>query len=60
VPGLLKTAEYARHVLQSVVEERGLPDDVADGVRTRLERQATLYNQEKQFRFLVTEATRRA
>jgi transcriptional regulator with XRE-family HTH domain len=59
VPGLLQTAEYARYVLQSVVELRGLPDDVAEGVRARLERQAILYNQEKQFRLLVTEAALR-
>jgi transcriptional regulator with XRE-family HTH domain len=56
VPGLLQTAEYARHVLHSVVELRGLPDDVTEGVRARMERQATLYHEGKQFRFLVTEA----
>jgi transcriptional regulator with XRE-family HTH domain len=59
VPGLLQTAEYARYVLQSVVELRGFPDDVAESVRARMERQAILYDQEKQFRFLVTEAALR-
>jgi transcriptional regulator with XRE-family HTH domain len=59
VPGLLQTAEYARYVLQSVVDLRGLPDDVAEGVRARMERQSTLYMPEKNFRFLVTEAALR-
>ena len=59
VPGLLQTAAYAEAVLGSVVKLRGIPADVAEGVRARLERQATLYNQEKRFRFLMTEAALR-
>jgi transcriptional regulator with XRE-family HTH domain len=59
VPGLLQTAEYARHVLESVVTLRQIPRDTAEGVRARLERQQALYDPNKQFRFLVTEAALR-
>ena len=59
VPGLLQTAEYARWVLEGVITLRGLPNDVADGVHARLDRQRILYEESKQFRFLVTEAALR-
>ena len=59
VPGLLQTAEYARWVLEGVISLRGLPNDVAEGVRARLDRQQVLYEPGKQFRFLMTEAALR-
>jgi len=59
IPGLLQTAEYARHVLESVVALRQLPRDTTEGVRARLERQRALYEPGKHFRFLVTEAALR-
>lgn len=59
IPGLLQTAEYARHVLESVVALRQLPNDVAAGVQARLERQQRLYEPDRQFRFLLTEAALR-
>ena len=59
VPGLLQTAEYARHVLNAVVALRGIPEDVPDWVRARMERQAILYDSSKHFRFLMTEAALR-
>jgi transcriptional regulator with XRE-family HTH domain len=59
VPGLLQTADYARHVLQNVVELRQIPDDVEHGVRLRIQRQQSLYDSSKRFRFLLTEAALR-
>jgi transcriptional regulator with XRE-family HTH domain len=59
IPGLLQTAEYARCVLEGVVALRELPNDVADGVRARMERQQALYEPGRQFHFLITEAALR-
>jgi transcriptional regulator with XRE-family HTH domain len=59
VPGLLQTADYARHVLTRLSAFRGLPDDVERGVRARMRRQEVLYEPDKQLRFLLTEAALR-
>ncbi|MGH4017237.1 MAG: helix-turn-helix domain-containing protein [Pseudonocardiaceae bacterium] len=56
VPGLLQTAEYARHVFARLVNLHGIPNDVDEGVRTRMRRQQVLYEPAKRFRFLLTEA----
>jgi len=56
VPGLLQTAEYARHVFARLVNLHGIPNDVDEGVRTRMRRQQVLYDRAKHFRFLLTEA----
>ena len=53
VPGLLQTAEYARHVLQA--GDFGL-DNLADAVAARVERQTALYDETKSFRFVITES----
>ncbi len=56
VPGLLQTAEYARHVLQA----SGFgAENLADAVASRVERQTVLYDESKQFRFVVTEGALR-
>jgi hypothetical protein len=60
VPGILQTPDYAREVLTRLVALRGLPDDVADGVRSRLRRQEALYDTSKHFRFLLSEAALRS
>jgi transcriptional regulator with XRE-family HTH domain len=54
IPGLLQTAEYARRVLtlSDVSEQRDVPSAVA----ARLERQTVLYDQDKRFDFVLTEA----
>lgn len=59
IPGLLQTADYARHVLGTMVAMRDVPDDVAEGVRLRMRRQEVLYDPTKHFRFLLTEAALR-
>jgi transcriptional regulator with XRE-family HTH domain len=56
VPGLLQTAGYARAVLE--VNRYGL-EDIADAVKSRVERQEVLYDEAKSFRFVVTESALR-
>ncbi|HEU0088027.1 MAG TPA: helix-turn-helix transcriptional regulator [Pseudonocardiaceae bacterium] len=56
IPGLLQTAEYARHVFARLVNLHGIPNDIEEGVRTRMQRQQVLYDPTKRFRFLLTEA----
>lgn len=55
IPGLLQTAEYAEGVLRSVVEFQQVPDDVDDGVSTRMERQQILYRRNHRFHFVIAE-----
>ena len=55
VPGLLQTAEYARYRLADVHALYGTPDDLAEGVATRMQRQQVLYDQGKRFQFLLLE-----
>jgi hypothetical protein len=56
IPGLLQTAGYARAVLE--VNQFGT-EDIADAVKSRVERQAVLYDDGKSFRFVVTESALR-
>jgi len=53
IPGLLQTADYYRQILASVC----LPDtvDPAAAIAARLDRQAVLYDEAKQFHFVLTE-----
>jgi transcriptional regulator with XRE-family HTH domain len=53
VPGLLQTAEYARRVLQ--LHDAIGDQDYAAAVARRIERQQVLYDEARQFEFLVTE-----
>lgn len=55
VPGLLQTADYARHVMALL---EATDDEVAAAVTARMERQSVLY-QDKQFRFVLTEGALR-
>lgn len=57
VPGLLQTADYARRLLSML-----RPDErrsVAAMVAGRMDRQVVLYDEEKRFEFLITEAALR-
>lgn len=56
VPGLLQTAEYARHVLTGLAQLRQTPNDIEEAVRVRMRRQEVLYEPGRDFRFLLTEA----
>lgn len=56
VPGLLQTAEYARHVLQA----GGFgSDNITDAVAARVARGSVLYDESKHFAFVITEGTLR-
>jgi transcriptional regulator with XRE-family HTH domain len=59
VPGLLQTAEYARHILARAVDLYRVPDDVDEGVRVRMRRQDVLYQPRRRFHFVVAEAALR-
>ncbi|GAA3094480.1 helix-turn-helix domain-containing protein [Streptosporangium carneum] len=59
VPGLLQTSEYARQRLSQSIAFYGIPDDVEDGIATRLRRQEILYSPAKSFHFVVLEAALR-
>jgi transcriptional regulator with XRE-family HTH domain len=58
VPGLLQTAEYARRVL-SMSQVPYPPNDLAAAVAGRLQRQLAVFDEDRQFDFLVTEGALR-
>ncbi|WP_245721936.1 DUF5753 domain-containing protein [Nocardia crassostreae] len=55
VPGLLQTAEYATALLRRSIEFYRIPDDLDEGVSTRMERQRILYQRDHRFHFLLAE-----
>jgi transcriptional regulator with XRE-family HTH domain len=55
IPGYLQTAGYARALFEHAAMLWGI-EDIDAAVQTRLARQETLYNPDKRFAFLVTEA----
>ncbi|MEV2276251.1 helix-turn-helix transcriptional regulator [Nocardiopsis sp. NPDC049922] len=57
VPGLLQTPEYAREVFSQPLSTAGT--DVPQAVRARLDRQALLFDPEREFHFVITEAALR-
>jgi len=59
IPGLLQTAGYARWLLAEGPELYAAPDDVAEALRVRMQRQQVLYEPAKRFHFVVTEAALR-
>lgn len=58
VPGLLQTAEYARRVF-SLFQVPYTDDNLAAAVAARVHRQLALYEESRQFDFLITEAALR-
>lgn len=57
VPGLLQTPDYARYIFRTQAELLDVPaDDIADAVRTRMERQRILYDGTKTIEIITTEA----
>lgn len=59
IPGLLQTSEYARLRLSQVIAFHDIPDDLEDGVATRMRRQEVLYGRDKSFHFVILEAALR-
>lgn len=55
VPGLLQTPAYTTAILRTVAELRDVPDDVADAVAVRMERQRVLHTGAHRFAVLVEE-----
>jgi transcriptional regulator with XRE-family HTH domain len=55
VPGLLQTAEYARHAIELATEAQ----DIGLGVARRMARQQLLYDRDKSFEFVITEGALR-
>jgi transcriptional regulator with XRE-family HTH domain len=55
VPGLAQTAEYARHVFDSLAELHHAPRDTAEAVQSRMDRQTILYREGKSIELLMTE-----
>ncbi|MFC0601234.1 helix-turn-helix domain-containing protein [Streptomyces palmae] len=59
IPGMVQTAEYARHVFIRHAELQNSPRDTEDAVRARMRRQEHLYESGKKFHLLVWEAALR-
>ena len=55
VPGILHTAEYARAILERVIDFYGILDDLDAGVAARMERQQILYRGDHRFHFIIAE-----
>ncbi|MEV7068531.1 helix-turn-helix transcriptional regulator [Streptomyces collinus] len=60
VPGILQTADYARHVFTRYAELQRSPRDTEEAVRSRLRRQELLYQQGKRFNILIGETALRS
>lgn len=57
IPGLLQTPGYARCFVEENIREYGFPEDQADAdVAARMRRQDVLYEQGREFRFVIYEA----
>ncbi|MGC5010344.1 helix-turn-helix domain-containing protein [Streptosporangium sp. DT93] len=55
VPGLLQTEDYARGHLRTVIDFRGIPDDIDAAVAARLRQQEVLREGGRRFAFVVGE-----
>lgn len=59
VPGLVQTADYARHVFSTSAELQQVPQDTDAAVQVRLERQHALYDSAKHVELLIAESALR-
>jgi transcriptional regulator with XRE-family HTH domain len=59
IPGLLQTAEYARHRFAQSITVFKVKNDINEAVQTRVKRQEILYRSDKRFHFVLTEAALR-
>lgn len=55
VPGILHTAEYATAVMTQVITYYQIPDDLAEGVAARMQRQHILYKDNHRFHFILAQ-----
>lgn len=56
IPGLLQTAEYARHMFIRTTALHRSVQDIEEGVNARMQRQQALYAPGRSFHFLIWEA----
>jgi hypothetical protein len=59
MPGLLQTAEYARHRFAQSITVFKVRNDIDEAVAARVQRQDILYRPDKRFHFVLTEAALR-
>jgi len=59
IPGMLQTADYARARFAEGAILFKTPNDIDYAVRTRMKRQEALYQRDKRFHFVMTEAALR-
>jgi transcriptional regulator with XRE-family HTH domain len=59
VPGVLQTAAYTTALLEAVAARRGTPNDVAEAVAVRMERQRVLYEGDHRFAIIIEESVLR-
>jgi transcriptional regulator with XRE-family HTH domain len=59
VPGLLQTADYARYRLGEMPTLHNAPDDISTALAVRMQRQQVLYDTNKTFHFILSEAVLR-
>lgn len=60
IPGLLQTADYARYRALEAVRVHGYPEDGVEAtVAARMRRQEILYEGDREFEFVITEAALR-
>lgn len=60
MPGIVQTRGYTTAILTAIARRRGLPDDIADAVAVRMERQRVLREGDHRFALLVEESVLRA
>jgi transcriptional regulator with XRE-family HTH domain len=60
VPGIVQTEPYTRAILSAIGRRRNLPDDIADAVGVRMERQRFLYMADHRFAILLEESALRS
>jgi transcriptional regulator with XRE-family HTH domain len=59
VPGLLQTADYARHRIAEQPDLHNIPEDVPAALNARMQRQQVIYDTSKTFHFVLTESVLR-
>lgn len=59
VPGPVQTPGYITAVLTAIMDQRGLPDDVAAAVEVRVAKQAVIHQPGRQFAILIEEGVLR-
>jgi transcriptional regulator with XRE-family HTH domain len=56
IPGLFQTPEYATALMKAVIAFRGIPDDTAQAVAARIERQSVVRSAGRRFAVILEEA----